>query len=105
MFAFDYERSPPSTRRSVQAIVDHLAAVWRQVGHIAYINGAFLGESGFLRCITDHSRKRPYVAAHEAAGAAATFKRTMMIELSRRYRMPAGVSIDHDGYWSKARRW
>lgn len=52
----------------------------------------------------DHSKKAPFQGRLTAEGDAANFKRHMMIELARRFRMPAGWAIDYDGYWSEALR-
>lgn len=104
VFAFEYEREPPEGGRTDEGIVDHFREKWRAVGHLSHLYGVLLGEHGFLRCIPNHAQPDRFEAEVAATSGAAAFKRWMMIELSRRFRMPEGWSIDYEGYWSEAER-
>lgn len=99
VFAFEYERTPPRGGRSDPEIVRDFEEVWRDVGDLSHLSGVLLGESGFLRCIPDHSGMRPFRARLDRVMPSAAFKSWMLRDLARGFRLPGGWSISPDGLW------
>jgi hypothetical protein len=98
VFAFDYERNAPKKPRTDAFIRDDFKEKWRSVGHLAHLYGVLIAGTGFLRSLPDHKRENEFTAELHRQNHVGRFKAQMLLDLSRKFRPPDGITIAYEGY-------